>query len=160
TDRRAWQAGAGTHRIAVQTVSGDLHLAGATAVAPTVAARATPRFEPAPAANPTPSRAAVPAPPAPPAPPTPPEPPAPPLPAAPAPATGEAGVETGTRDETDVPEPRPDISMAEGDLAPRPAANRPEDARRLAVLGAVERGEIDVEEALRRLDAADPRGQP
>jgi hypothetical protein len=40
----------------------------------------------------------------------------------------------------------------------RPEAAQPtaqEDAVRLAVLEAVERGEIDVEEALRRLEAAD-----
>jgi hypothetical protein len=40
----------------------------------------------------------------------------------------------------------------------RPEAGQstaPEDAERLAVLEAVERGEIDIEEALRRLEAAD-----
>ena len=157
TDRRAWQAGAGTHRIAVQTVSGDLHLAGGTAVSPTVGAHAARRFDPAPAAAPTPSRAAAPTPPTPP---TPPQPPAPPLPAAPAPAAQKTGMESGILIETGTPEPHPDRSMAEGEPAPRPAAARGEDARRLAVLGAVERGEIDVEEALRRLDAVDPPGQP
>jgi hypothetical protein len=41
---------------------------------------------------------------------------------------------------------------------PQPAAQG--DAVRLAVLEAVERGEIDVEEALRRLEAVDPTASP
>jgi hypothetical protein len=45
----------------------------------------------------------------------------------------------------------------------RPEAGQstaPEDAERLAVLEAVERGEIDIEEALRRLEAADSIPSP
>ena len=40
------------------------------------------------------------------------------------------------------------------------AGRRIDDATRLAVLEAVERGEIDVEEALRRLDPHDTGAEP
>jgi hypothetical protein len=132
TDRRRWQAGAGESgpHIDVTTVSGDL--AAGLAAAPSAFG---------PASTPTSATDDVaPAPPAPPAPPTPPQPSSP-------------------------PEPVPltvSWSDSEGDLAATEA--RPEAAQsttaqeetvRLAVLEAVERGEIDVEEALRRLEAAD-----
>ena len=57
--------------------------------------------------------------------------------------------------------PRGEIDRAEVDA--RPEASEPTahgDAAHLAVLEAVERGEIDVEEALRRLEAADAITRP
>ena len=82
-------------------------------------------------------------------PPTPPAPPAAPVvPAQPTSPTEPAPVTVGSRrDEVDVT-----ATTARPDAAPSTAQ---EDAVRHAVLTAVERGEIDVEEALRRLEAAD-----
>jgi hypothetical protein len=77
---------------------------------------------------------------------TPPTPPAPP--AQPASPTEPAPVTVAwPRDEVDVA-----ATAARPEAAPSPGQ---EDAMRHAVLAAVERGEIDVEEALRRLEAAD-----
>src|SRR4029079_13076761 len=92
------------------------------------------------------------APPAPPAPTTPPTPPAAPAllmaPAHPASPTERALL-------TEV-EPPGDLDLGVVGVRPEAAQSAmQEDAVRLAVLEAVERGEIDVEEALRRLEAAD-----
>ena len=55
-----------------------------------------------------------------------------------------------------VAEPRGEPDFAVVSVGPEAAQSAAqEDAVRLAVLEAVERGEIDVEEALRRLEAAD-----
>ena len=132
TGRRLWQAGAGDSgpRIDITTVSGDL----AAGLAPAASS-----FAPAP----TPTSPADDVPLAPPAPPASLIPPAPPAsPPQPAPLTVS----------------RPDSEL---DLAATNARSGgvqsmvQDDAVRLAVLEAVERGEIDVEEALRRLEAAD-----
>ena len=138
-DRRTWQAGGGGTRIDVQTVSGDLVARLATA-AP--AARRTPVTGAAPVV-PT-FDAAAPAPPAPPTPPAPPAPPATTADAAASVSTATPPVETPTE--------------AEPIAATTP--RRLDEATRLAVLEAVERGEIDVEEALRRLDGADSSREP
>jgi Putative adhesin len=135
TSRRHWQVGSGDRgpRIDVTTVSGDL-VAGLAAV----------KSDFIPSSTPASSAGDVPAaPPAPPAAPAPANVPSQPSsPTAPAPFTmGESRGED-------------DVAMT--DVRPE-AAQSPveEDAVRLAVLEAVERGEIDVEEALRRLEAVD-----
>jgi hypothetical protein len=70
-----------------------------------------------------------------------------------APATPAAPLsESRVRDQIDAD------SLEAGMAVPQPAAQG--DAVRLAVLEAVERGEIDVEEALRRLEAVDPTASP
>ncbi|MBW3633373.1 MAG: DUF2089 domain-containing protein, partial [Chloroflexi bacterium] len=137
TGRRLWQAGPVERgpRIEVTTVSGDLAARFATAESAFVPAS-------------TPTARADDVPPAPPAPPAPvivPERPSSPI--EPSPAT--------------VSWSRGEIDLAEteaGPEAPPPTAHG--DALRLAVLEAVERGEIDVEEALRRLEAADAVTSP
>ena len=78
-----------------------------------------------------------------PAPPAPLAPPAAPLP--PTPTPGSTVAQTGGVSE----------DAARQDTGPAQS-----EAHRLAVLEAVERGEIDVEEALRRLEAADPLAGP
>jgi hypothetical protein len=137
TARRLWQAGsgAGGPRIEVKTVSGDLTAGIAAAELP---------FVPAP--GPTSLTDDVP--------PPPPMPPAPPI--APAPSSPPAAPAPPT-----VSSPRDEFDQAAPEVSPegaQPAAH--DDAIRLAVLAAVERGEIDVEEALRRLDAADSFTSP
>jgi hypothetical protein len=127
-DRRLWRAGPGDRgpRIDVTTVSGDLSADIAAAAGAFVAA------------PPPPVRVGD----APPAPPAPPEPPAAPAWPSPPPAP-EVAVERQ-------PYGAPDLAASEAETeGARPAALDP--AARLAVLEAVERGEIDVEEALRRL---------
>jgi DUF4097 and DUF4098 domain-containing protein YvlB len=140
TDRRRWQAGSGDSgpRIDITTVSGDL-AAGIAAVESAFA----------PASTTTSSTNDVPlAPPAPPAPPAPVIAPAQPSsPTEPAPPT--------------LSWPRGEHDFAATNA--RPEAAQPtaqDDAVRLAVLEAVERGEIDVEEALRQLEAADSMTSP
>jgi hypothetical protein len=132
TSRRHWQAGSGERgpRIDVTTVSGDL-VAGLAAVKSDLVPSSTPA---------SPAGDVPPAPPAPPAPAIVPSQPS--SPTAPAPFTMG-----GSRGEDGV---------AATDARPE-AAQSPleEDGVRLAVLEAVERGEIDVEEALRRLEAVD-----
>ena len=67
-----------------------------------------------------------------------------------------SAIATNRTGSTPVDWPRGEFAPAATDAGPeaaQPAA--PDDAARLAVLEAVERGEIDVEEALRRLEAAD-----
>lgn len=145
--KRIWRAGGeGGLQIAVKTVSGDLH-AELTTRHPTE--HTAPRSSqgastgvpaPAPAVDMA-ALAVGPAaidPPTPPTPPTAPEPPE--LPPPPAATTPTAGP-----------------SVAAPIVGASPSLGRPErveDGSRLAVLEAVERGEIDIEEALRRLDAA------
>src|SRR5215207_1193245 len=131
TGRRLWQAGSGDSgpHVDVTTVSGDLTVGFAPAPS---------GF--APASSPTSRANAVP--------PAPPAPPAPPIaPVQPSSPTEPAPTTVGsTANEVDVAtNARPE--------APQPVVQ--EEAVRLAVLEAVERGEIDVEEALRRLEAAD-----
>jgi hypothetical protein len=138
TDRRLWQAGSADRgaRIDVTTVSGDL-------AAGLVAAEST--FVPSsPVTFPT-----VDVPPPPPTPPAPTTAPAPAIaPAQPSSPTEPAPVTEGwLRGDVD------GAATSAGSEAAQPTAQ--EDAARLAVLEAVERGEIDVEEALRRLEAAD-----
>jgi hypothetical protein len=132
TGRRLWQAGAGDSgpRIDITTVSGDL----AAGLAPAASS-----FAPAP----TPTSPADDVPPAPPAPPASLIPPAPPAsPPQPAPLT--------------VSRPDSELDLAATNARSGGAQSMvQDDAVRLAVLEAVERGEIDVEEALRRLEAAD-----
>jgi hypothetical protein len=135
TDRRLWQSGSGDRgpRIEVTTVSGDL----AAGFGPAASAFV-------PAASPTSPGDDVP--PASPAPPTPPAPAS--APAQPSSPTEPAPPPVGwLRSERELAatsaKPEAEMSTAQ------------DDAARLAVLEAVERGEIDVEEALRRLEAAD-----
>jgi Putative adhesin len=127
TDRRLWRAGPSDRgpRIDVTTVSGDLVAAFAAADS---------AFFPAS----TPTSRADDVPPAP--------------PASPAPAIVPDRPSSPTE-----PAP-PMVSWPRGEIDVRPEAAQSTgqgDAERLAVLEAVERGEIDVEEALRRLEAAD-----
>jgi hypothetical protein len=135
TSRRHWQAGSGDRgpRIDVTTVSGDL-VAGLAAVKSDFVPSSTPA---SPASD---VPAAPPAPPAPPAPAIVPAPPSSPTPPAPFTMGGSRGEDDAAANDA---RPEADQSPAE------------EDAVRLAVLEAVERGEIDVEEALRRLEAVD-----
>ncbi len=141
TDRRLWQVGSGGRgpHIDVTTVSGDL----AARFAGTESS-----FVP----SSTPTSPTDDVPPAHPAPPEPPEPPTPPAPSiAPTPPSSPVApapfTPTGPRDELDLA-----ATNARSEVAQSTAQ---EEAVRLAVLEAVERGEIDVEEALRRLEAAD-----
>ena len=132
TGRRLWQTGSGDSgpRIDVTTVSGDL-AAGFAPVASSFASSSLPT---------SPTDAVPPAPPAPSAPPSAPAQPS--SPTEPAPLT------------VSWPDSELDLTASNaGSEAGQPTVQ--EDAVRLAVLEAVERGEIDVEEALRRLEAAD-----
>ncbi len=131
--KRTWRIGDGGSRIAVRSVSGDLR---ASATVDTT--RDGPSSIPT---APAPFTAPAPHPPAPPAPPAPPTPPDLPLviPIAPT----EPARATGT-DDADAP-PEPGIAPREGGVTDR-----------LAVLQAVERGEIDIDEALRRLEPGTP----
>jgi hypothetical protein len=132
TGRRLWQSGSGDSgpHIDVTTVSGDLTVGFAV-------------MESASAFASTPISPTDDVPPAPPAPPAPPIPPAQPSsPTEPAPLT------VSRRDsELDLAKTSARLDAAQ--------PTEQEEAVRLAVLEAVERGEIDVEEALRRLEAAD-----
>jgi hypothetical protein len=137
TARRHWQVGSGDRgpHIDVTTVSGDL-----------VARLATTESTFAPSST----RAED----VPPVPPTPPTPPGPPVPvtatptAQPSSPPGPVPVAMGG--------PRNEFDVAATNARPEAGqSTAPEDAERLAVLEAVERGEIDIEEALRRLEAAD-----
>ena len=138
TGRRLWQAGSGDRgpRIDVTTVSGDLAAGFAIAESAFV-----------PASTPTIPRDDVP-----------PAPPAPPMPPAPSAAIPPAQPSSPTEPTPPLPVSGPDSELDLAAAHARPEADQPteqEDAVRLAVLEAVERGEIDVEEALRRLEAAD-----
>jgi hypothetical protein len=134
TARRHWQVGSrdrGPH-IDVTTVSGDL-VAG-LAAAPSASAPSSPPTSPA--------GDVPPAPPAPPAPPSPAIVPAQSSPTEPTPLT--------------MGRPRREGDVAATNVRAEAAqSTEQDDAVRLAVLEAVERGEIDIEEALRRLEAAD-----
>jgi hypothetical protein len=138
TGRRLWQAGSGDSgpRIDVTTVSGDL--TAGFAITESSFVRAS-----------TPTSPTDDVPPAPPAPPAPPEPPAPLIPPAQPSSPTEPALRTvsGPDRELDLA-----VTNARSEVV-QPTVQ--EDAIRLAVLEAVERGEIDVEEALRRLEAAD-----
>jgi hypothetical protein len=138
TGRRLWHSGSGDGgaHIDVTTVSGDL-------VAELAAAKSD--FVP----SPSPVSAADDVPPVAPAPPAPPAPPAAPF----APAQPSPPIDTTPRT-MGGPGGEPDLAAtnARPDGAQSMAQ---EDAVRLAVLEAVERGEIDIEEALRRLEATD-----
>jgi hypothetical protein len=127
-DRRTWQLGSGATgpRLSVQTVSGDLD--AGFELLPSSPAPSSPPQEtaPPPPPSPAPTMPRSTPPPSPVAPPPPPLPPAQPAPSGPSPTSDP--------------------------LPAAPAASPPVDAARLTVLQAVERGEIDVEEALRRLD--------
>jgi DUF4097 and DUF4098 domain-containing protein YvlB len=132
TDRRLWQAGPGDRgpHIEVTTVSGDLAAGFAAADTGSV-----------PASSPTLRTDGVP--------------PAPPV------SPAQAIVPDRPSPPTE-PAP-PMVSRPRGEINVRPEAAQPTahgDAVRLAVLEAVERGEIDVEEALRRLEAADAITSP
>jgi hypothetical protein len=140
TARRQWQvgsAGSGPH-IDVTTVSGDLVAMLVATESAFVRSTSTSPADDVPSA--------------PPAPPTPATPPTRPTPliasAHPASPTERAPLT--------VAEPPGELDLTVAGVRPE-AAQSPvqEDAVRLAVLEAVERGEIDVEEALRRLEAAD-----
>ncbi len=131
TGRRLWQVGSGDSgpHIDITTVSGDL----AAGIAP-----AESGFAPASTLiSPTDD-----VPPAPPAPPTAVAPAQPSSPTEPSPLT--------------VSWPDSELDLAATNASSEAAqSTAQDDAVRLAVLEAVERGEIDVEEALRRLEAAD-----
>lgn len=131
--KRTWRVGGGGSRIAIRSVSGDLR-ASATVAAP----GAAPPAAPAPTA---PFVAPAPQPPAPPTPPAPLTPPDLPLVIPIAPTDPVRAERADDADAT----PEPDIAPLEGGTTDR-----------LAVLQAVERGEIDIEEALRRLEPAPP----
>jgi len=142
TSRRHWQAGSGDRgpRIDVTTVSGDL-VAGLAPVKSDFTRSSTLT---------SPTGIVPPAPPTPPAPPAAPAPPAivPSQPSPPSPPTEPTPFTMGgsyREDDAAVTSARPEAEQSTGQ----------EDAVRLAVLEAVERGEIDVEEALRRLEAED-----
>jgi hypothetical protein len=126
--RHTWRAGSeeSGRRVAVKTVSGDL-IASLT-ILPAAADRAEPRTPP---------------PPVPPVPPTPPVPPVPPTP------------EVTERPQVPL-DAATDAATGADDAPGRADAADDDHEARLAVLEAVERGQIDVEEALRRLggDAA------
>ena len=127
TDRRLWQAGPADRgpRIDVTTVNGDL-AAGIAAADP----------ESLPASRPTARTDHVP----------------PPPPVSPTPAI------VPDRPPSSTESAPPIVSWPRDEIDARPEAAQSTghgDAERLAVLEAVERGEIDVEEALRRLEAAD-----
>jgi hypothetical protein len=134
TGRRLWQVGSGDSgpHIDITTVSGDL----AADFAPAESGFA-------PASTPiSPTDDVLPAPPAPAAPPTAVAPAQPSSPTEPAPLT--------------VSWPDSELDLAATNARSEAAQSTAQDvAVRLAVLEAVERGEIDVEEALRRLEAAD-----
>jgi hypothetical protein len=131
TARRRWQVGSGDRGPRI-----DVTTVSGDLVASVAATEGS--FAP----SSTPTRPAPPAPPAPPIAPAPPS-----SPSAPAPVSvGWPG------DEPDV------TATSTRPEAVQPAA--PEEAERLAVLEAVERGEIDVEEALRRLEAEDSIASP
>jgi hypothetical protein len=132
TGRRLWQAGSGDtgSHIAVTTVSGDL-TAGFAAAASSFAPSSSPT---SPVDN---------------VPPAPPAPPAPPV----APVQSSSPTEPTP---LNVDWPANEVDVAATIARPEAAQSTvQDDAGRLAVLEAVERGEIDVEEALRRLEAAD-----
>lgn len=130
TARRAWQVGDGATRVAVKSVSGDLR-AWVAGVDP------TPDGDPA-------AAEAVPTPPDPAAPPTAPTPPAPPTPPVPlAPMVPPV---------LPVPAVAPIEDAAAAPLDPSTGDAAATEAARLAVLRAVEQGEIGVEEALGRLE--------
>lgn len=145
-EKRLWRIGSGGPMIAVKSVSGDLSArADITAAA---SARTEPlatfsRTEPAP-----------PIPPTPPMPATPPVPPTPPISVLDADAPTRP-IDAAPADSAATTEPAAvEPLMASGDAMPNDAAPDDEggDLDRLAVLQAVERGEIDIEEALRRLE--------
>jgi DUF4097 and DUF4098 domain-containing protein YvlB len=137
TDRRLWQVGSGDRgpRVDVKTVSGDLVArfdATESAFVPSTPASPADGVRPVPSAPPTPAT-----------------PPAPLI----APAPLVSATETAPLTVA-VPPGEPDFAaVSVGPEEAQPAVQ--EDAVRLAVLEAVERGEIDVEEALRRLEAVD-----
>lgn len=142
TERRRWQAGSGGAgpRIDVTTVSGDLH----AELAP-----ADPRFIPAASAPAAANGLAPMAPPPPPA-----------APAPPAPVNDAAPVGTGpAANDANAPASEPLLPAAEApaEATPSPGLSA---AERLAVLEAVERGDIDVEEALRRLEQGEALATP
>jgi hypothetical protein len=137
TARRFWQVGTGDRspHVDVKTVSGDL----VARFDATVSGFALSSF------------------PTPPTPPTPPAPPAPPTPVI-APDQPSSPTEPSPVAQGWAPsEVDGAVTNARPEAAPSPA---PDDAERLAVLEAVERGEIDIEEALRRLEAADSIPSP
>jgi hypothetical protein len=153
--RRRWQLGHGEGpQIEVATVSGDLNV-DATFTSRLLNGRDVARYaEMAPFA---------PMPPVPPAPPTPPTPPAPPeAPVAPAPPPAPevpqapAAPVFASDDPLAFAPPPPDASdFLDSTEEDGPAAEpAPDEAARIALLEAVARGEIDIDEALRQLDGA------
>jgi hypothetical protein len=139
TDRRAWRVGDGGPTVSVKSVSGDLRARLLPGVAEPAAGDSRASAADAPT---VPIAPVAPVPPAPPAPPVPPVAPAPP--AAPAPAaTFSVGAASEPTSSAPVEPSTPVETAAEGAV---------DEETRLAVLQAVERGEIDVEEALRRLE--------
>jgi len=136
TDRRTWQIGQGGPTVNVKTVSGDLH-------ARTLTLPAAPSRRDANDSRPTPAT-----PPTPPTPVTPPTPPAPLTPASPTAVAPDAPT-------TPIPAP-----PAPTNNTVTETAESDDDQARLAMLQAVERGELDIEEALRRLDGDESPPQP
>lgn len=145
--RRRWQMGNGEGpQIEVATVSGDLNV-DASFTSRLVNGKDVARYvEMAPLA------------PAPPASPAPPQPPAPSTPPA-APSAPEAPAQVFTSDDPLAFAPS---ALAATDFLDRtaeedapPPQRSPEEAARIALLEAVARGELDIEEALRLLDATE-----
>ena len=146
---RRWQLGNGDGpQIEVTTVSGDLHV-DASFSSRLLNGKSVARYAemvPVPPAPPTPP--AAPASPAPPS--TPEMPSAPRVSAAPPVFTSDdlLAFAPPAPDESDF------LDSTADEEAPAPQRT-PEEAARIALLEAVARGELDIEEALRRLDAGD-----
>jgi hypothetical protein len=145
--RRRWQMGNGEGtQVEVTTVSGDLNV-DASFTSRLLNGKEVARYA-----------EMAPLPPVPPTPPTPPTPPAPP--AAPfAPEVPAAPRVFASDDPLAFAPPPPDdtdfLDSTSEKAAPVPQRS-PEEAARIALLEAVARGELDIEEALRRLDASEP----
>jgi hypothetical protein len=138
---RTWRMGeGGGPSISVKTVSGDLHIEGRHAAGETEPIGEVYRAADTLPLDTPPTPPTPPAPPTPAVPPTPPTPPTPPVQAAQLADTGAA--------------PASDTPAAEA-TADDGASSSLDDAERLEVLQALERGEIDIDEALNRLGVPD-----
>lgn len=146
--RRRWQMGNGEGpQIEVATVSGDLNV-DASFTSRLLNGKEVARYaEMAPLAPMPPTPPSSPAPPAPPA-----APPAPEAPAAPPVFTSDDPLAFAPP----APEATDFLDSTEAEAAPA-LQRSPEEAARIALLEAVARGDLDIEEALRRLDAAEAR---
>ena len=161
--KRTWQVGKGDEgclRLVVRSVSGDLAVKLALDVAESPVP-AGPARRPRSSADDygfradreAPARAVVP--PVPPVPPVPAVPPVPPVPPVDDHAIDDTGDDSTTMSGEDRFENRPDNPESQPSLPPVRAEGHPDpvhERERLAILTALEQGEIDIDEALRRLD--------